>query len=77
MRIYNADINRSESSSTRASSAVRIGMLFGSLALALGLVLIPVYMKRSNNLLMDTQYSRQSVHHHNNGNAEAANGALR
>jgi len=71
---YNADINRNRRSGGNGSSFVRIGLIFGSLVVALGLMLIPVYMQRSSNGLMDTQYS-QSQAGQERHNAEAAYGA--
>lgn len=55
---YDIQVNRAGGSdeSDAGSSVMRVGLLFGSLALALGLVLIPVYLKHSGSRLMDTQY---------------------
>ncbi|KAA6204971.1 MAG: hypothetical protein DU429_04170 [Candidatus Tokpelaia sp.] len=52
---YDIRVKQSGESDT-SSSFMRVGLLFGSLALALGLVLVPVYMKHDNDRLMDTQY---------------------
>gem|GEM_PF-1792252 len=52
---YDIRVKEPEESDT-GSSFMRAGLLFGSLALALGLVLIPVYMKRDSARLIDTQY---------------------
>lgn len=57
-RQYDIRVNQGGKSDTSdvSSGMMRVGLLFGSLALALGLVLVPVYMKRDSDKLIDTQY---------------------
>lgn len=54
---YNANENSKAADNSAGHSFARAGLLFGSLALALGLVLVPVYLKHSSNRLIDSQYA--------------------